>query len=184
MKPAKHFGYLMSIAAAPLAAAVAENADLFNDITIRQHYPGTAHADTETIFLRMPEKLDAPTMLGCLHEVPYLAWGIAPLRHAAQSIASFAGGRLGRVMVIRCRPGGKILPHIDQGDYAEMTERYHLAIATNAQAWLESGGERRHIPLGEVWWFDKRAMHSGANDGATPRIHMVVDVYREPLWQS
>jgi hypothetical protein len=34
--------------------------------------------------------------------------------------------------------------------------------------------------VGELWWFDKHALHSAVNAGITDRIHLIMDVYRRP----
>jgi quercetin dioxygenase-like cupin family protein len=173
----EHFRHVATLDAAPLAAAVAENAARFGDLTFRQKAPGSAHPDTETIYLRMPAEITAETIFEGLDAVSYPAWEIAPLREVAERIADATQGRLGRVMVIKLKPGGRIAPHVDEGGYALATARFHLVIATNPGAWLEAGGERVHMAAGELWWFDKHAPHRGANEGATDRVHMVIDLF-------
>ncbi|MGH8268313.1 MAG: hypothetical protein ACRETS_13425, partial [Steroidobacteraceae bacterium] len=42
---------------APVIAELAANEPLWSLVNLRQAYPGTAHADTESIHLRAPTKL-------------------------------------------------------------------------------------------------------------------------------
>ena len=97
---------------------------------------------------------------------------------AGRQVAAVAGALPARAMILKLKPGGRIAPHIDQGAYAEATHRWHAAIETNGQAWLQIADERLHMAPGELWWFDKHALHYGANEGQTDRVHLIVDTFR------
>jgi GNAT superfamily N-acetyltransferase len=179
-----NFRQVCEIDPAPLASALADHGGMFNDLTWRQDHPASPHPDTETIYLRMPAEITLDTVFHGTEEVEYPAWGIGPLRDAAERLAAHVGGKLGRVMVIKLKPGGRIKEHIDQGSYAAATDRYHLPITTNDRAWLRAGDETVSMPAGSVFWFNKHELHDGANDGDTDRVHLVVDVYREVTFQE
>jgi hypothetical protein len=87
------------------------------------------------------------------------------------------GGRLGRVMITRLAPGDIIEPHIDQGAPAEYYSRYHVALQSLPGALNHSGNETVTYRMGEMWWFDNRAMHSVVNNSADDRIVIVMDVW-------
>ena len=171
----QHFKPLGEIAVAALADAVARHADGFGDLDFREKAPGSAHPDTATIYLRMPPILSRWTIFESLEAVDYPMMQAPEFREAVASVARLAGGRTARAMIVKLLPRGRIAPHVDEGGYAAATQRFHLPIATNKLAWLESGGELLHLPAGALWWFDKHALHHGGNDGTTDRIHLIVD---------
>jgi hypothetical protein len=171
----QHFKPLGEIDVAALAEAVRTHAARFADFDFRQKAPGSAHPDTATIYLRMPPVLSRWTMFESLDVVDCPMMQAPEFRTAIAAVACLAGGRPARAMIVALKPGGRIAPHVDEGAYAAATQRFHLPIATNPGAWLESGGEIVHLPEGTLWWFDKHALHRGANDGAEDRIHLIVD---------
>ncbi|MBV8652221.1 MAG: aspartyl/asparaginyl beta-hydroxylase domain-containing protein [Alphaproteobacteria bacterium] len=170
-----HFTRIGALAIDALAGAVDTHAARFADMVFRQRAPGSAHPDTETIYLRMPPTLSRETIFESLDSIDYPLMQEPAIREAVAAVSRLAGGRAARAMIVKLKPGGRIAPHVDEGAYAAATRRYHLPIATNPLAWLEAGGERLHLPAGTLWWFDKHALHRGGNDGATDRIHLIVD---------
>jgi hypothetical protein len=171
----QHFTRIGTIAIDALAAAVDAHAERFADMVFRQRALGSAHPDTETMYLRMPPTISRETIFESLDAVDYPLMDEPSFREAVATVSRLAGGRAARAMIVKLKPSGRIAPHIDEGTYAAATQRYHLPIATNPQAWLESGGERLHLPAGTLWRFDKHALHRGGNDGATDRLHLIVD---------
>lgn len=174
----RHFRLLREIDAGSAVGLLAENDGHFSDETWRQLYPGTAHPDTETIYLRMPPLLSAETLFQSMEvqDRPLAAEFSDLMNDVCDAVGSHA---VARTMLIKLKPGGRITPHIDQGAYAEATDRYHLPLVTNRSAWLKSGGEVLHMNVGELWWFDKHATHEGANEGEGERVHLVADFFRE-----
>ena len=79
-------------------------------------------------------------------------------------------------MIVALSPGGVVAQHIDQGGYAEVTDRYHWIIQTNPAAWMQCADERITPKAGEVWFFDKHVMHSCGNGGDQDRVHLIFDV--------
>lgn len=158
--------------------ALKRNTKHFSDLTGRQTYAGTAHPDSETIYLRMPPELTLSTMFNSLEAVDYPLIKVPEFADLVYTMTAKVKGRLARVMLVKLKAGGRIHPHIDQGPYAEATDRYHLPIVTNSLAWLRSGGDKRHLGAGEIWWFNKHAMHEGANNGPTDRVHLIVDYFK------
>jgi quercetin dioxygenase-like cupin family protein len=171
----QHFTRIGTIAIDALAAAVDAHAARFADLVFRQRAPGSAHPDTETMYLRMPPTISRETIFESLEAADYPLMQEPAFRDSVAAVARLAGGRAARAMIVKLKPGGRIAPHVDEGAYAAATQRYHLPIATNPQAWLESGGEHLHLPAGTLWWFDKHALHRGGNDGTTDRIHLIAD---------
>lgn len=173
----EHFRFVGGLNIDAAIGVLEKNAAHFADETWRQDYPGTAHGDTETIYLRMPPRLSVETLFDSMEVVDCpLAGEFSPLLNDVCGVVE--SGALARAMLIKLKPGGKITPHIDEGAYAEATDRYHLPLVTNRQAWLKSGGEVLRMEVGELWWFDKHALHEGRNEGDSDRVHLVADFFR------
>ncbi len=175
-----HFLRIGEVAIDALAAATRAHAARFADLVFRQSAPGSPHPDTETIYLRMPPVITVESIFESLEAVDYPMMQEPAFRDAVATVARLARGVAARAMIVKLKPEGRIAPHIDEGRYAAATQRFHLPIATNPRAWLDSGGELLHLPAGTLWWFDKHAPHCGGNDGAADRIHLIVDTLPRP----
>ncbi len=152
----------------------------FDAVTLRQTYPGSPHKDTRSIFLRGPE---APTPATWFEDVPHVDYPILAewpeMQWLLKDIAAELGSdRFGKVMLVELAPGGAVSWHVDEGAYAVAHDRYHLPLTTNPGAFLLSGGEQLHIPVGFLTGFDNHGLHSAINVGPTPRVHLIVDVRR------
>lgn len=156
--------------------------------TGRQAYPGSAHTIAKSILLRWGhERNPAAAMreLAChwrpeyLHLHKSLAGMIAWIESVTQSQG------LGRVMLTKIPPGGRISEHQDEGRYADLYERVHLCIdATVGQNHFYVGRDHFSPNPGELWWFNHKQVHSVHNNGIIPRIHLIVDVLSQPLRQK
>ena len=153
--------------------------NLFDAITLRQDYPGSAHHATKSIFLRWPDPPGVDTwFLDIGHvDTPVLkAWPEAQV--LLEEIELFTGRTLGKAMLVMLKPGGGIDWHFDQGEYAAAHYRLHVPIVPCPAAALFSGNEAFAPSPGDVVRYDTTVLHSAANFGATPRIHLIVD-YRK-----
>ena len=97
-------------------------------------------------------------------------------------MARIQGERLGRVIINRVRPGGRIFPHADTPDHAEYWDRHHVVLQTNPGAVLRCEDEIAHMGVGEVWHFRNELEHEVRNDGNCDRIHMIVDIRTRQPW--
>ena len=86
------------------------------------------------------------------------------------------GGDLSRVSVVRLNPHGRVYPHIDEGDYYKVRDRYHLVLRSPGGSEMNSGGEEVVFRDGELWWFNNKAVHDAFNPSAEGRIHVIFDV--------
>lgn len=164
---------------APVMLALSRFPDLWDAVTVRQTYPGTAHADTRCIFLRAPitpDVFDCLTSSRCAYSVAL--WDTVQPLHSAVMRASEADpdADLGRVMIVSLKPGGRILRHSDQGAYAAAFSRFHVCLDADPGCVFRCGGDEVEMLPGECWWFDHRAEHSVHNATSRPRIHLIVDV--------
>lgn len=83
---------------------------------------------------------------------------------------------LGRAKIV-CLPAGKqVLPHIDQGEYYQVRNRYHFVIHSTTGSWMKAEDEEVRMKEGELWWLDNKRIHETRNDGDEDQIHLVIDM--------
>ena len=170
----------------PLLDAI--DPELWKIITTRQDYPGSAHHDTECIFLRWcrDQSLQAafrdldcewmyPAEFLGLTPGPLLNAYLAPIVSHFYGEAMFKPFELGRIILTNLHAGGVIDAHTDEGAYAEHFQRFHLALQSDDGNEFFVGGESFQARPGELWWFDHRKDHEVINDSARDRLHLIVD---------
>jgi uncharacterized protein YneR len=148
---------------------------LFKLETFRQDHPLSPHKDTETYYIMWPRSLDAESAINStefyIRDSGLAYW----LTYTLLGINYFEDKRICRAALVKLKPGGFISPHIDQGKFAEITDRFHIGIDTNVLSMLSVEHEAKNIKEGEIWYFDKHKMHSAENKGNTARIHLILD---------
>jgi hypothetical protein len=173
------------IVIAPVLAELDTQPELWGEITLRQEYPGSAHHDTECIFLRGPViEHGAPlaAVFDTLDSADYPALDKLPqtANLLVRTLGFLAAVDVGRVMVVNLFPGGVIDPHVDEGAYAEAFERFHLSLQSEEGNSFTVAGETVHMAPGELWWFNHRREHTVRNDSDRPRLHLIIDAIRRP----
>lgn len=88
------------------------------------------------------------------------------------------GQAFGWVRFVTLGPSQQIVGHVDAPYTEQPFDRYHIPVATNRQCWSFADGVWQHLPVGGVYGMDPTAMHGAVNWGATPRVHLLVDVLR------
>jgi len=163
----------------PIRARLEAMPHLWDEITARQEYTGSAHKDTQCIYPRGPYKFtpyyymfdkgayDYPVM-DTLADV--LVPVLRPLLAGVLKVEE-----LGRVLIVKLKPGGVVTPHIDEGTYADHYARFHVAVTGTEHATLTAGADIQHFAPGEAWWFDHKVTHSARNDSDSDRIHIIID---------
>lgn len=91
-------------------------------------------------------------------------------------MARVAGERLGRVMINKIKPGGRIFPHADTPAHAEYYSRFHVVLDSSPGVQFRCDDEQVYMAPGECWWFRNDLVHEVTNNSATDRIHMIVDI--------
>jgi len=166
---------------ADVIAALERHEAEFGAQTWRQDTQGSAHADTESLYLRMPPKIDAQTVFHGLEVTDTPLMKEPAFASAIDQLALMLDARIARAMIVRLKGGGAITPHVDEGSYSEATERYHWCLATNSDCWMMAGEfpepEMVHMAAGQVWFFDKHSYHAVINKGRTSRTHLIFDVW-------
>lgn len=173
----RHFRLLGEVDIAPTLALLPELEHYWSRDTLRQTAPGTPHVDTECIYLRMPPEVNAETIFTSLDVCSWPPLPNLVLFQLIVAVSALAQKHPARVMLVRLKAGGVITPHIDQGAYAEATDRYHVAIVTNPACVMHIGDEAVAAKPGECWWFDKHEVHAVVNHG-DDRVHLIVDCWR------
>jgi quercetin dioxygenase-like cupin family protein len=162
----------------PLLKKLEQHPELWGEITARQEAPGSPHKDTEAIFLRWCEQQDAYSVFQDLQAVDYPAASLLmpEVGHVLLALLTMLGetAELGRVMIVKLKPGGHITPHVDEGLYADFYDRFHVCLSGECE--FTVAGQTFTCRPGEGWWFNHKRKHEVRNNGSTDRIHMIVDV--------
>lgn len=178
----------------PLLLAIRRRPELWTEDTFLRHYPQGPFADIESIMLRFPEKVeftgeDAEEKLALYksnmlpgfdqHEsrdYPAYAKLVEARAHVMAIMNRVGGERLGRVMINKIRPGGRIFPHADTPEHANYYSRFHLVLESYPGVDFRCDDEHVYMPVGSLWWFNNRLEHEVINNSAGDRIHMIIDV--------
>ena len=97
-----------------------------------------------------------------------------------EEIAALQNGELGRATLVALQPRGWVRPHIDEGAYYRVRDRFHLVLRSPEGSPLTAGGETVVMHEGELWTFDNKAEHDARNPTAEPRVHLIFDVLPAP----
>lgn len=155
----------------------------------RKNTPGSPHHDVDSVILRGPLSLKLEHVFDDVDSWWYVdadahrRGGILEYRWlegmaAVALLAHHRGWDLGRVMLCRLNPGGRIDPHIDEGAYSRAHRRLHFVIGAGPGSLTTVGSQTLHLPPGTVWAFDHQQLHSAHNDDPKPRVHLIVDIRR------
>ena len=143
----------------------------------RESHPDSPHLDTESIYLRMPEEISVNSVFNELLATTTV-WGrCSPItmRVVMDAMHLLNLVELGRVMLVKLKPGGKITPHPDEGAYCAYYNRYHIPIVTNDDVLFTVGEKTVNMGAGELWEINNKKVHSVVNNGDTDRIHLIFD---------
>lgn len=165
----------------PLLHQIQRQPELWKADTYLRDYPQGPFGDTETIFVRFPPasvtELERSTR--DQHECIWMDGAIhlpAAMPIVRQIVGRVEGERIGRVMINKLRPGGRVYPHADTPAHAEYWDRYHVVLQSEKGCTFRCGDETVHMPVGQVWWFQNAIEHEVINASPVDRIHMIVDV--------
>lgn len=113
-----------------------------------------------------------------VHESRYttISQNFPVARAFVEGFAAEQDAELGRGKIVRLKPGHKVYPHIDRGEYYRVRDRYHLILQSALGSYMKSGDEEIRMQVGELWWFDNNEMHEAFNDGDADRIHIIFDM--------
>lgn len=190
----KNFMKLAQVDVAPLMLSIRRRPELWHEDTFLRHYPQGPFGETESIMLRFPkiadfskdksgrkiEKYKKNLLPGYdQHESEdkpafKLLTEARPIIFALMSMTQ--GERLGRVMINKIIPGGRIFPHADTPVHAEYYSRFHVVLQSQPGVVFRCDDEQVFMGTGEVWWFNNKLEHEVINNSSDDRIHMIVDI--------
>ncbi|HEY8027690.1 MAG TPA: aspartyl/asparaginyl beta-hydroxylase domain-containing protein [Burkholderiaceae bacterium] len=176
-----------SVDVLPLNLAIKRRPELWKEDTYLRDYPQGPFKQIESIMLRFPVKGVAETEVEVRnhlskydqHEsIDYPSYKLlAEARPIVMSLMARVGGeRLGRVMINKIAPGGRIFPHADTFEHADYYSRFHVVLQSQPGVQFRAGDETVSMGVGEVWWFNNKLEHEVINNSADDRIHMIVDI--------
>jgi hypothetical protein len=88
---------------------------------------------------------------------------------------------LGLVRLMRLTPGSRIHEHTDVDlSFEEGKVRIHIPVATNEGVEFYLNKSRVVLEAGSAWYLRLSDPHSVFNNGATDRVHMVIDAHVSP----
>lgn len=144
-------------------------------------YPQGPFSDVETIFVRFP-----PVSVNELeraekdqHECVWMEGSIRlpSVRGLIFNLMNTVEGeRIGRVMINKIRPGGRIYPHADTPAHAEYYSRFHYVIQSSPGCTFRCDQELVTMYTGECWWFNNKLEHEVVNNSVDDRIHLIIDI--------
>jgi len=115
--------------------------------------------------MNYPDRVEVseyPVLASCPYMREVLAAFDAPVRAAR---------------LLSLEPGAGIREHRDlymSHEYDEV--RLHVPVVTNELVEFYANGEPLTMLAGECWYINVDQVHSAVNRGATPRVHLVVDL--------
>lgn len=173
-----------SLDTGPLLERILANEHLWAARTERQNYPGSAHKDTETIYLRwaVDESIEGGfydlRSQDHVETIQALAPEVFPLcQTAIEKIVGHTysyNDDVGRVILTRMKPGGEIARHTDEGPYADKYDRFHVCLSGDSLFCVE--GVPQAMKPGQLFWFNHKLPHWVVNRTESDRIHMIIDL--------
>lgn len=178
----------------PLMAKLARNPDWWHEDTYLRSFAQGPFGDTDSIICRFPERAVPKTeeeraeMLRTMdeHESSWLpiASRLPEVKELVMPLFAYVGGtRLGRVMINRLKPGGRVFKHADTPSHANYYRRFHIVLQSAPGVVFEAGDEQVYMATGEIWFFNNGRSYNGepppehtvTNNSPIPRIHLVCD---------
>lgn len=171
----------------PLVLAYKRRPDLWREDTYLRDYPQGPFGEIESIMLRFPVKrvveteaelADANSRYDQHENIDYPAYKLLPdARNLIMPLMTRVGGeRLGRCMVNKIMPGGRIFPHADTPAHAEYYSRFHIVLESAPGVVFRCGDEQAYMAPGEAWWFNNALEHEVINNSGQERVHLIVDI--------
>lgn len=173
-----HFKLIGSISHTPLRDAVASRPFLFLENTFRQDFANSPHKDTQSILLRWPYLRRGIDMIDELENHDGRVYDRLPeVRPIVRDLMfAVAGERLGRVMVVRLKPGGRVTPHIDEGKSPNYYDRLVVPLNCIPGNLMHFEDQPLYPEPGHAYWINNRVLHWSVNESPEPRDLLIIDI--------
>lgn len=162
----------------PLAHALEENKDLWDEYSQRRTFPGSPHSEMTDIWARFGDVSDGD--FSKLHSCHDSVWypcseKLTGLRDIVFKIMSLVDGeRLGGVLITKLPAGGKIAPHADSGWHASYYEKFYVALKNPAGSVFGFEDGEFMANDGDCYMFRNDRMHWVINGGGSDRLAIIV----------
>lgn len=162
--------------------------DLWDENKLRTTTPGSPHSEVSDIWLFFNKTLQDATQEELFRKivndrevVPYRAWPRLPSARPLifGLMRQVEAVRLGRVIITKLMPGGKIAPHVDGGAPATFYTRYQIALQCLPGNMFRIDNEQVEMCSGDIWMIDNKKEHEVINNSVDDRIVMIVDLRSE-----
>lgn len=167
----------------PLLMALQAQPQLWNAHTFRTRRPCSAMVECDDVLLRYTAPQNLEDNDNDTSPVAYPAWTALPQARPLvfDLMRRMEAITLGRVIISRLAPGGRIAAHADVGNaYVEQPEvmRLHVALQGLPGSLYHCADETVQMLSGSCWWFQHREVHYIENNSSDDRIHLMVDLVR------
>lgn len=166
-----------------LLSSLMQQEELWNQYTLRTSYQGSAHSEVSDIWLRFNDfakykEGEYGLIFGDCSSINYPAWEKLPevQKLIEELMCKVNAKELGRVIITRMPSGAKIIPHVDEGKYAELYNRYHIILQNEQGSIFRCGNEVICMKTGDVYWFNTSLEHEVINNSDNERITLIVDL--------
>ena len=105
-----------------------------------------------------------------------LSDSLRAIERTADRFYSASGAEVRRVLFARLPAGQRIPPHRDSGAFLETHRRLHIPIVTDEHVRFLAGDAEHVLAAGDIWELNNQRAHGVVNDGASARIHLIVDI--------
>lgn len=165
---------------------------VWREDTYLRDYPQGPFGDTESIIFRFPPRTVHETEKAVAehlanfdqHENVWqpVAKDFPEFRKVVFKMAHDLGAtRIGRVMLNKLNPGGRIYAHADTPVHAEYWCRFHIVVGALEGSTFRCGDVTESFTTGDVFFFRNELEHEVHNTSAAPRLHLVMDFKIEDL---
>jgi hypothetical protein len=135
--------------------------------------------ETSSVCLRSASRAEASSVsIEDIHESgkTRLARRFPVTMHWIETFARLRGRELGRALLAKLKPRGRVYSHIDHGDYYRIRDRFHLVLFSACGSQMICGPREQLMREGELWWFDNKQLHEAFNPSDEDRIHLIFDL--------
>lgn len=157
---------------------IIENSNLWSVDTERQDKI-YVQSETQTIYIKKAVVSLAHSLMTCdIHEslVTENAEKFPLIFGWVNRFSEEVGGILGRVLIVRLKPNGRVYRHIDSGEYYRIRERFHLVLQSKFGSIFICEQEKIVMREGELWWFNNKKVHEVINPSDSWRTHLIFDI--------
>jgi hypothetical protein len=151
---------------------------LWNVGTLRQQRI-PVQRETANICLRSARRAEtSPVSIDDIHESGNgrLARRFPATMQWLEAFARQRERQLGRALLAKLKPRGRVYSHIDHGEYYRIRDRFHLVIVSACGSRMICGAWTQLMREGELWWFDNKKPHEAFNPSDEDRIHLIFDL--------